>query len=33
MLRNWLLLLLAFAGASAADDQRPVLSLVIDDLG
>jgi polysaccharide deacetylase 2 family uncharacterized protein YibQ len=33
MLRNWLILLLAVAGASAADDQRPVLSLVIDDLG
>ena len=33
MLRNWLILLLVFAGASAADDQRPVLSLVIDDLG
>jgi len=33
MLRNWLILLLAFAGASAAEDQRPVLSLVIDDLG
>jgi len=32
MLRSWLLLLLIFAGASAAD-QRPVLSLVIDDLG
>ena len=33
MLRIWLILLLAFAGTSAADDQRPILSLVIDDLG
>jgi len=33
MLRHWLILLLAFAGASSAQDQRPVLSLVIDDLG
>jgi len=32
MLRTWLILLLALPGASAAD-QRPVLSLVIDDLG
>jgi len=32
MLRCWLILLLAFSGASAAD-QRPVLALVIDDLG
>jgi hypothetical protein len=32
MLRSWLILLLAFSGASAAD-QRPVLALVIDDLG
>ncbi len=32
MLRLWLILLLAFSGASEAD-QRPVLSLVIDDLG
>lgn len=32
MIRYWLFLLLAFAGASMAD-QRPVLSLVIDDLG
>ena len=32
MIRYWLILLLAFAGASTAD-QRPVLSLVIDDLG
>ena len=33
MLRHWLILLLAFAGASSAQDQRPVLSLVIDDVG
>ena len=32
MARYWMLLLAAFA-ASAAADQRPVLSLVIDDLG
>ncbi|MCP4470296.1 MAG: divergent polysaccharide deacetylase family protein [Gammaproteobacteria bacterium] len=32
MLRPWLILLLAFTGASEAD-QRLVLSLVIDDLG
>jgi len=32
MRRPWLLLLLAFSGASTADS-RPVLSLVIDDLG
>jgi polysaccharide deacetylase 2 family uncharacterized protein YibQ len=32
MLRPWLFLLLAFAGAGQAD-QRPVLALVIDDLG
>ena len=33
MLRHWLILLLAFTGTSTAQDQRPVLSLVIDDLG
>jgi hypothetical protein len=32
MPRSWLILLLVFSGASAAD-QRPVLALVIDDLG
>ena len=32
MARAWLILLIAFASATAAD-QRPVLSLVIDDLG
>jgi len=32
MARSWMFLLAAFA-ASAAADQRPVLSLVIDDLG
>ena len=32
MLRSWLILLLVFCGASQAE-QRPVLSLVIDDLG
>ena len=32
MSRSWLVLLIAFATAAEAD-QRPVLSLVIDDLG
>jgi len=32
VLRPWLILLLAFSGASTADS-RPVLALVIDDLG
>jgi len=31
VLRPWLILLLAFSGASTADS-RPVLALVIDDL-
>ena len=33
MLRSWLLLLLLVVGAVTADDRRPVLALVIDDLG
>ena len=33
MFRPWLILLLALSSASEADDSRPVLSLVVDDLG